>query len=197
MGGCRQEGVVLPSPPPRLPSNRTAAAAHRASSAAYRAGRSLQLRRWFRKLASRGVSGKEGVVLQSPRQGLSESRRWLCDVLQAIRLQCWFRKLDGGLVRGQEGLVLQERRQGLPTSSWWVCLEVALTYPGNDSAARSPHMFSPDSCSAGIRAIFRCATSAFRRIGSKRRVSSSAGIRAIFRCWTSFFLTDVTIRACG
>merc|ERR1711877_25909 len=103
-----QEGVVLPSPPPRLPSNRTAAAAHRhASSAAYRSGRSLQLRRWFRELASRMVSAEEGVVLQSPRQGLSESRRWLCDVLQAIRLQCWFRKLDGGLVRGKEGLVLQ------------------------------------------------------------------------------------------
>merc|ERR1712032_204429 len=81
---------------------------HHASSAAYCAsGRPVQLRRWFRKLASRMVCGKEGVVLQSPRQGLPESRRWLCDVLQAIRLQCWFRKLDGGLVRGKEGLVLQ------------------------------------------------------------------------------------------
>merc|ERR1712157_140658 len=80
---------------------------HHASSAACRVRRSLQLRRWFRKLASRLVSGKEGVVLQSARQGLSESRRWLCDFLQAVRLQCWFRKLDGGLVRGKEGLVLQ------------------------------------------------------------------------------------------
>merc|ERR1712151_1104705 len=142
MGGCRQEGVVLPSTPPRLPSNRTAAAAHRASSAAYRAGRSLQLRRWFRELDGGLVRGQEGVVLQSPRQGLSESRRWLCDVLQAIRLQCWFRKLDGGLVRGEEGLVLQQRRQRLPTSSWWVCLKVFLKCPGNDSAARSSHRFS-------------------------------------------------------
>merc|ERR1712087_896321 len=98
---------VLPNPPPRLPYNRTAIRAS-ASSAAYRAtGRSVQLRRWFRKLASRLVSGKEGVVLQGPRQGLSESRRWLRDVFQAIRLQCWFRKLDGRLVCGQEGLVLQ------------------------------------------------------------------------------------------
>merc|ERR1711878_251912 len=101
------EGLVLPNPPRRLPSNRTAAAHHHASSAACRAGRSLQLRRWFRKLASRLVSAQEGVVLQSPWQGLSESRRWLCDFLQAIRLQCWFRKLGGGLVRGEEGLVLQ------------------------------------------------------------------------------------------
>merc|ERR1712004_275866 len=46
--------------------------------------RSLQLRRRFRKLASRLVSGKEGVVLQSPRQGMSQSRRWLCDVFQTI-----------------------------------------------------------------------------------------------------------------
>merc|ERR1712176_958050 len=100
---------VLPSPSPRLPSNRTASAAHHyASSAACRAtGRSFQLRRRLRKLAGGLVSAKEGVVLQSPRQGLSESRRWLCDVLQAIRLQCRFRKLDGGLVRGKEGLVLQ------------------------------------------------------------------------------------------
>merc|ERR1711992_406262 len=109
-------GVVLPNSPPRLPSNRTAAAAHHhassaahrhASSAAYRAsGRSLQLRRWFRKLASRLVSGQKGVVLQSPRQGLSESRRWLRDLVQTIRLQRWFRKLAGGLVCGEEGLVL-------------------------------------------------------------------------------------------
>merc|ERR1711963_302612 len=100
---------VLPSPPPLLPPNRTAATAHHhASSAVCRTGRSLQLRRWFRKLASRLVSAEEGVVLQSPRQGLSESRRWLCDFLQAIRLQCWFRKLDGGLVCGKEGLVLQQ-----------------------------------------------------------------------------------------
>merc|ERR1712228_891253 len=114
----------LPNPPRRLPSDRTAGAAHHhASSPACRAtGRSIQLRRWFRKLASRLVSGKEGVVLQSSRQGLPESRRWLCDVFQAIRLQCWFRKLDGGLVCGQEGLVLQ--------------------YPGNDFAARSVHRFS-------------------------------------------------------
>merc|ERR1712083_544148 len=63
----------LPIPPPLR-----AAAAYRAT------GRSVQLRRWFRKLASRLVSGKEGVVLQSPRQGLSEPRRWLCDVFQAI-----------------------------------------------------------------------------------------------------------------
>merc|ERR1711920_709432 len=55
-----------------------AAAHHNASSAACRAGRSLQLRRWFRKLASRLVSGKEGVVLQSPRQGLSTSSWWVC-----------------------------------------------------------------------------------------------------------------------
>jgi len=87
---------VLPNPPPLR-----AAAAYRAT------GRSVQLRRWFRKLASRLVSGKEGVVLQSSWQGLSESRRWLCDVLEALRLQCWFRKLDGGLVRCKEGLVLQ------------------------------------------------------------------------------------------
>merc|ERR1711920_703738 len=92
--------------------------------------------------ASRVVSAEEGVVLQSPRQGLSESRRWLCDVLQAIRLQCWFRKLDGGLVRGEEGLVLQQRRQRLPISSWWGCLKVFLKCPGNDSAARSSHRFS-------------------------------------------------------
>merc|ERR1712083_1011605 len=113
---------VLPKPPPRLPSNRTAAAAHRhASSAACRAtGRSVQLRRWFRKLASGLVSAQEGVVLQSPRQGLSESRRRLCDLFQAIRLQCWFRKLDGR----------------------WVCLEVTLKCPGNDSAARSSLRFS-------------------------------------------------------
>merc|ERR1712060_118004 len=78
----------------------------------------------------------------TPRQGLPESRRWLCDVLQAIRLQCWFRKLDGGLVRGKEGLVLQQRRQGLPTCSWWVCLEVAPTCLGNDSAARPSRRFS-------------------------------------------------------
>merc|ERR1712242_265676 len=97
-----------PFPTPRLPSNCTATAAHHpASSTAHCTGRSLQLRRWLRKLAGRLVSGQEGVVLQSPWQGLSESRRWLCDVLQAIRLQCWFRKLDGGLVRGEEGLVLQ------------------------------------------------------------------------------------------
>merc|ERR1712039_445159 len=117
------EGVVLPSPPPWLPSNCTAAAAHHAhrhaSSTACRASGSLQLRRWFRKLASRLVSAEEGMVLQSSRQGLSESRRRLCDVLQAIRLQCGFRELDGGLVRSKEGLVLQKRRQGLPTSSWW------------------------------------------------------------------------------
>merc|ERR1712117_12299 len=97
-----------PSPPPRSRSNCTATAAHHhASSTAHCTGRSLQLRRWLRKLAGRLVSGQEGVVLQSPWQGLSESRWWLCDVLQAIRLQCWFRKLDGGLVRGEEGLVLQ------------------------------------------------------------------------------------------
>jgi len=103
--------VVLPHPPRRLPSNRTATAAHHhASSSAHRAGatgRSVQLRRWFRKLAGRLVSAKEGVVLQSPRQGLPEPRRWLRDIIQAVRLQCWFRKLDGGLVCGQEGLVLQ------------------------------------------------------------------------------------------
>merc|ERR1711972_1017031 len=82
--------------------------AHRhASSAACRSTQSIQLRRGFRKLASRLVSAQEGVVLQSPWQGLSESGRWLRDVLQAIRLQCWLRKLDGGLVRGEEGLVLQ------------------------------------------------------------------------------------------
>merc|ERR1711948_207769 len=86
-------------------------------------------------------SAEEGVVLQSPRQGLPESRRRLCDILQAIRLQCGLRELDGGLVRGKEGLVLQSRRQGLPTSSWWVCLEVALKCPGNDSAAKPTHMF--------------------------------------------------------
>jgi len=106
--------VVLPNPPPWLPSNCTAGAAHRAhhahrhaSPAACSASGSLQLRRWFRKLAGRLVSAEEGVVLQSPRQGLPESRRRLCDILQAIRLQCGFRELDGGLVRGKEGLVLQ------------------------------------------------------------------------------------------
>jgi len=121
---------VLPSPPSRLPSNRTAGAAHHhASSAADQAGRSLQLRRWFRKLGGGLVSAEKGMVLQSPRQGMSEPRRRLCDIFQAIRLQCWFRKLDGGLVRGKEGLVLQQRRQGLPTCSWWVCLGVALKRP--------------------------------------------------------------------
>merc|ERR1712066_536261 len=104
--------------------------------------RSVQLRRWFRELASRLVSGKEGVVLQSPRQGMSGPRRRLRDVFQAVRLRCWFRKLDGGLVCGQEGLVLQQRRQGLPTSSWRVCLEVAPTCLGNDSAARPSRRFS-------------------------------------------------------
>merc|ERR1712027_280627 len=82
----------------------TWSSAHRASGA----GRSVQLRRWFRKLAGRLVSAKEGVVLQSPRQGLPEPRRRLRDVIQAVRLQCWFRQLDGGLVCGQEGLVLQQ-----------------------------------------------------------------------------------------
>merc|ERR1712222_75495 len=107
MGGHRQEGVVLPNPPPRLP-----AANHPSSSAnanrTTSTSRSVQLRRWFRELASRLVSGKEGGVLQSPRQGMSESRRRLRDVFQAVRLRCWFRKLDGGLVCGQEGLVLQQ-----------------------------------------------------------------------------------------
>jgi len=80
--------VVLPYSPRRLPFDRTAAAAHRAaahrpaSSYAHRAtSRSVQLRRWLRKLASGLVSGKEGVVLQSPWQGLPESGRWLRDVI--------------------------------------------------------------------------------------------------------------------
>merc|ERR1711920_644083 len=89
----------------RGPQIRRRGAAESTTSAAL--SQSLQLRRWVRKLASRLVSGKEGVVLQSSRQGLSQSRRWLRDVLQALRLQCWFRKLDGGMVRCKEGLVLQ------------------------------------------------------------------------------------------
>merc|ERR1712039_1146218 len=58
-------------------------ATHQPSSTYWTCG-SIQLRRWFRKLASRLVSGQEGVVLQSPRQGLSEPSRWMCDVYQAI-----------------------------------------------------------------------------------------------------------------
>ena len=101
---------MLPHSPRRMPFDRTSAAAHHpASSYAHRAtSRSIQLRRWLRKLASRLVSGKEGVVLQSPWQGLPEPRRWLRDVIQAVRLQCWFRQLDGRLVSCQEGLVLQQ-----------------------------------------------------------------------------------------
>merc|ERR1712150_197107 len=100
-------GLVLPNPPPRLPSNRTAGHRH-ASSSARLAGRPVQLRGWFRQLAGRLVRRKEGVVLQSPRQGLPEPRRWLRGFFQAVLLQCWFRKLAGGLVSRQEGLVLQQ-----------------------------------------------------------------------------------------
>merc|ERR1712039_975576 len=60
-------GLVLPNPPPL-----------RAATATSRTGRSVQLRRWFRKLASRLVSGQEGLVLQQRRQGLPTSSWRVC-----------------------------------------------------------------------------------------------------------------------
>merc|ERR1712154_596903 len=87
-------------------------------------GRPLQLPRWLRKLAGRLVRGQEGMVLQSPWQGLPKPGRWMYhfwDDLASFRLRRWVRKLDGRLVGCKEGMVLSERRQGVPTSRWRLC----------------------------------------------------------------------------
>jgi len=91
LGGCmgrRQEGVVLPSPSHRLShcgsaSGDSGDTLHDASSCARG---SLQLRRWLCQLAGRVVCGQEGMVLQSPQQGLPSGRR-LRDDVAPVRLQ--------------------------------------------------------------------------------------------------------------
>jgi len=132
---------VLQDSSPGMSANGTAASANRAAAAAdYHAGtaadlaacatncarearRPIQLRRWFRELASRLVSSEEGVVLQGSRQGLPQpGRRWMRAIYGALRLQCRLRQLDAGLVGRQEGLVLLQQGEGLPSSSWWMCL---------------------------------------------------------------------------
>lgn len=131
----RQEGVVLPSSPPWMPTNAAAAQAHRATSHASLAAsdansatcsrRPLQLCRWVCQLASWLERAKERVVLQGPRQGLPQSGRWMRPSWyhkSTLRLQRWIRKLDGRLERSEEELVLCTCRQGLPNSGWGVCL---------------------------------------------------------------------------
>merc|ERR1712018_834270 len=115
-----------------MPTHRPAATAHSSStnadyatSAPYCASetsRSLQLRRWLRKLAGRLVRAQKGVVLPRPWQGLPESGWWLRDCVGAIRLQRWVRQLDGWMVSGQESMVLLEQGQGLPSCCRWVCV---------------------------------------------------------------------------
>merc|ERR1712051_532368 len=80
--------------------------------------RSLQLRRWVRQLASRLVSGQEGMVLPRAWQGLPWSgMRASWDHLAPVRLQCGLRQLDGWMECPKEDVVLPEWRKGLPTSS--------------------------------------------------------------------------------
>jgi len=77
------------------------------------ARRSIQLRRWIRKLAGRLVCGQKGVVLQSTWQRLPQQRWWLhhrWHHITTIRLCGRIRQLDGRLERGEESLVLPERR---------------------------------------------------------------------------------------
>lgn len=116
-----EEGLVLSGAPFGLPNsaaNKAAAppnvppnvsAYHLATYATAASCRSVQLRRWLRKLDGRLVCRQEGVVLSRARQGLPADRRWMWHDVTSLRLQCWICELDGGVEREQEGLVLQER----------------------------------------------------------------------------------------
>jgi len=109
---------VLPDSSQGVPADRAAAAADHSSATAHHpptaadlaasaanrsseARRPIQLRRWFRELAGWMVCPEEGMVLQGSWEGLPQpGRRWMYDIVRAIRLQCRVRKLDARLVGG-------------------------------------------------------------------------------------------------
>merc|ERR1712129_620048 len=95
--------------------------------------RPVQLCGWLCELGGGLVCGKEGMVLQSPWQGLPRSSWWVCDC-SSLRLQRWLRQLDGRLVCGEEGMVLPAWRQRLPRSDSWVCLGCVRKGTGDKSS---------------------------------------------------------------
>jgi len=135
--GASQAAVVLHSPPPLWTGDGATATC-----------RSLQLRRWVRKLDRRLVSWQEGVVLPRSRQRLPWSRQRLCpggDDEPSLRLQCGLRQLGRWLECPEERLVLQKRREGLPDSTWRLCInpESKLVLPSVLRCWLSSHLLVP------------------------------------------------------
>merc|ERR1712117_744687 len=135
-----QEGVVLSDSSSWVPTDSSPADAHSSATEAHHASadadlaasctrdsgetcRPVQLRRWFRQLASRLVGAEERGGLSRPWQGVPQPGWWVRDIFGALRLQRGFRQLASRLERCEEGVVLLQQRQGLPSCGWRLCLD--------------------------------------------------------------------------